>query len=511
MTIYLFLYVATAASLGLWFLYRTQEDKERGLQRLFFLFFFAYLGVVALAEARFGTKLWVLFRDLSVLALLGGLFQAATHKRSWFIGASVAAGALLLWFVPNQMSGSLSPADAPQHSYDPDGELLIELAEGSSVEALATPAYKYSLTFAPAFQVGDPAATELDDYYTINIPESHLSDLEAILRDLQAVPEVDWVEPNERISLHPLPAPPAGKVARRFGVNDPDVGRLWGFEAMKVHQLYPLLNAQRNPPAKTALIVILDTGVDAKHEDLSGNYHSLNASDDNDPRGHGTHCAGIAAAVSNNGVGIASFSVGEKSYVKVSSIKVLNAAGMGTQKSIINGMVKAADAGADVISMSLGGLSSQSRERAYRKAVEYAQGKGAIVVAAAGNANRNAKNYVPAAVPGVISVSAIDSTLNRAAFSNYVTDLKMGLAAPGVGIYSTIPGDRYDTYNGTSMATPYVSGLIGLLKSLRPSLTAAEAYQILRETGIRTRQPQETGPLIQPAEAVARLLPASES
>ncbi len=509
--LYPILYIATIASLALWFLYRSDEERERGLQRLFFLLFFAYLGVVLLAEARFGTKLWVLFRDLSVLALLGGLFQAAVHKRSWFIGASVAAGALLLWFVPSQMSGSLSPAAAPQYSYDPDGELLVELAEGSTPEVMATPAFKYDLTFAPAFQVGDPASTELDDYYTINIPESHLSDLEAILRDLQAIPEVDWVEPNERISLQPLPATPAGKVQRRFGVNDPEVSRLWGFEAMNVHKLYPLLNAQKAPPVTTALIVILDTGVDAKHEDLSGNYYSLNASDDNDPRGHGTHCAGIAAAVSNNGVGIASFSVGEKSYVKVSSIKVLNAAGMGTQRSIINGMVKAADAGAAVISMSLGGLSSQSKERAYRKAVEYAQGKGAIVVAAAGNANRNARNYVPAAVSGVISVSAIDSTLNRAAFSNYVTDLKMGLAAPGVGIYSTIPGDRYDTYNGTSMATPYVSGLIGLLKSLRPELTAADVYDILKATGTSTKQPQETGPLIQPAKAVTHLLQALES
>ncbi|NRA49893.1 MAG: S8 family serine peptidase, partial [Phaeodactylibacter sp.] len=181
----------------------------------------------------------------------------------------------------------------------------------------------------------------------------------------------------------------------------------------------------------------------------------------------------------------------------------------GTQKSIINGMIKAADAGADVISMSLGGLSNQSKERAYRKAVEYANEKGAIVVAAAGNANRNAKNYVPAAVDGVISVSAIDADLRKAVFSNYVTDLKRGVAAPGVGIYSTIPGDRYDTYNGTSMATPYVAGLLGLMKSYRPGLTTDQAYNILQKTGKGTQQTKQTGKLIQPAKALKQLLSSS--
>jgi thermitase len=193
----------------------------------------------------------------------------------------------------------------------------------------------------------------------------------------------------------------------------------------------------------------------------------------------------------------------------VTSIKVLNASGMGTQKSIINGMIKAADAGADVISMSLGGLSNQSKERAYRKAVKYANDKGAIVVAAAGNANRNAKNYVPAAVDGVISVSAVDNELRKAVFSNYVTDLKRGIAAPGVGIYSTIPGNQYDTYNGTSMATPYVAGLIGLMKSFKPGLTTDQAYQILNKTGKPTQQTDQTGKLIQPAKAVEQVLSAS--
>jgi thermitase len=508
MMLYPTLYIATTASLALWFLYRSDEEREHWLQRVFFGLFLSYALVVFTADVKFGVKLWVLFRDLLVLGLLGTVFQLATHKRLWFMGAALASAVFLAWFVPAQMSGSLHTLEAAPVSYDPDGELLLELAEGADQDVLSTPAYKYDLTFSAAFEVGEADLTELDDYLVVNIPESHLADLEDILNDLRAVPEVDWVEPNERISISPVTGEKLPGVNKKFGVNDPGISELWGFEAMAVNDLYRLLRQQSGKPAKTALIAILDTGVDANHEDLSANYKSLNSTDDNDPRGHGTHCAGIAAAVTNNGLGIASFSPGA-SYVQVTSIKVLNASGMGTQKSIISGMIKAADAGADVISMSLGGLSNQSKERAYRKAVKYANDKGAIVVAAAGNANRNAKNYVPAAVDGVISVSAVDNELRKAVFSNYVTDLKRGIAAPGVGIYSTIPGNQYDTYNGTSMATPYVAGLIGLMKSFKPGLTTDQAYQILNKTGKSTQQTDQTGKLIQPAKAVEQVLSAS--
>lgn len=503
------LYIAATVSLALWFLYRTDERQERWLQRLFFGVFLAYFAVVLTADVNFGTKLWVLFRDLAAMALLGVVFQLATHKRVWFLGASVASAVFLAWFVPVQMSGSLNTSDATPVSYDPDGELLLELAQGAEQGVLATAAYKYDLKFSPAFSVEEEEITELDDYLLVDIPESHLTDLEEIVNHLLSVPEVDWVEPNERISIDPIPTQKSPGSKKKFGINDPGVSELWGFEAMQVNDLYNLLHKQPSKPVKTALIAILDTGVDATHEDLAANYKSLNTADDNDPRGHGTHCAGIAAAVTNNGVGIASFSP-TSSYVQVTSIKVLNASGMGTQRSIINGMTKAADAGADVISMSLGGLSSQSKERAYRKAVEYANQKGAIVVAAAGNANRNARNYVPASVDGVICVSAVDNELRKAVFSNYVTDMKRAVAAPGVGIYSTIPGNQYDTYNGTSMATPYVAGLIGLMKSFKPDLTTNEVYRLLDNSGKATQQTDQTGKLIQPGKAMEQLLPALE-
>ena len=165
-------------------------------------------------------------------------------------------------------------------------------------------------------------------------------------------------------------------------------------------------------------------------------------------------------------------------------------------------MIKAADKGADVVSMSLGGPSNDSRQRAYTKAVKYMTKKGTITIAAAGNSNRNAKDYVPAGVDGVISVAALDSKIQKAVFSNYVTDVKMGIAAPGVDILSTIPGNAYKEYSGTSMACPHVAGLVGMMRSVNPKLDTKAAYKILHDTGKETKDTKMTGRMIYPVDAV---------
>lgn len=180
--------------------------------------------------------------------------------------------------------------------------------------------------------------------------------------------------------------------------------------------------------------------------------------------------------------------------------------GSGTQKAIIDGIITAADRGAAVISMSLGGRSSQKRQEAYREAVAYAAQKGSIVVAAAGNANANAKTFAPVNAPGIIGVAALDTLAGKAGFSNTVQDIAMGLSAPGVNIYSTIPNDEYASFNGTSMATPYVAGLLGLMKSLQPELDAKTAFRILSESGKTTRDQQLTGKMILPHKAIRILL-----
>lgn len=503
--LYPILYGATAITLGLWYFYQRNESRSRLFQNLFFGLFAAYLVTVFAAQVPFGQKLSVLFRDLVVLSVAGLAFLWAGYQKRKFYIAAAVVGLGLAWFYYAFIPNSLTETPNVTQSYEPTAELLVELAEGESPDALQAVVYKYNLSAKPCFDPASAEATELDDYLAVDIPDEQLDQVSAIIADLQQIPQVDWVEPNEQVNISPIPAKKQPNINRRFGIDDPGLEHLWGFEAMKVDALYKLTRSSKLQPRQKALIAILDTGVDGQHEDLKGHYRSLNPADDNDPKGHGTHCAGIAGAVSNNGVGVASFSLGDD-FVEITSIKVLNAAGMGSQRSIINGMIKAADAGAAVISLSLGGLSNQKRERAYQKAVDYALRKGAIVVAAAGNANRNAKNFVPAGVDGVISVSAIDQELQRAVFSNYITDLRMGIAAPGVNIYSTTPGSQYATYSGTSMAAPYVSGLVGLLKSLDPSLTAEEVHTLLEQTGKNTKNTKETGKLIQPHAAVAALI-----
>ncbi len=469
--------------------------------------FWGFMGVYALAllllPVSFSSKMGLFAREMLILSgsAIGGMFFL--NKKGWTLpGAVMIAGLLLLYSVLVVLPASRETA-SPSLLH-PEGELLIQVKTGKQVADLLALKNRYDLNISPAFAPNNPEITRLDDFFVLDVPARYSSRLKRIERALYKSGLVDWVEPNEIVALSPLPSSPGAKVQDEYSLNDPALDSLWGFDAMKVNDLYKHLEKSRITPRKKALIVILDTGIDAGHEDIRDNYQSISKAYDNDPVSHGTHCAGIAASVSNNGKGIASFST-DNAYFRVSSVRVLNSGGSGTQQGIIKGMLEAADAGADVISMSLGGRTGQVRQNAYKQAVEYAAKKGAVVVAAAGNSNRNAKEFAPVNTPGVIGVSAVDAELNRAAFSNYVADIPMALAAPGVGIFSTIPGNKYATYNGTSMATPYVSGLVGLLKSVRPELTTPEIWEILHRTGRETRNTRETGRLIQPAEALKAL------
>jgi len=362
---------------------------------------------------------------------------------------------------------------------------------------------------APAYDIDQGEITELDDYYTINIPNEDIEKLGEILQEIKNTGFIDWVEPNEIIQVDLQPSELVSPINKTLGVNDPKVNQQWAMEALKMEQFYTILSAEKYKPRKRVLVAILDTGVDAAHEDISKNYRSINKKFDDDPRGHGTHCAGIAGAVTNNGVGVASFAR-SSDYFQITSVKVLKAGGSGSQQEIIQGIITAVDNGADVLSLSLGGFSTQSRQRAYTQAVKYATDKGAIVVAAAGNSNRDAAGYTHVTAVGMIGVSAVDNQLQRADFSNRVGKIDMAVAAPGVGVFSTKPNNTYDSHNGTSMATPFVSGLLEVMKSIQPSLTNKQAYKILYNTGVDTKDTRNTGRLIQPASAVKLLVQSNQ-
>ncbi len=511
-SLYPFTFVLSLAALSGWFYYRDNEQRSDLLRKIF-LGSIAGFGVSWLmSEGQWSYKFPMLFRELLVLSAVPVLLSVFRRTKWAYFLALFGVLTVLRLFYFEKLKQTFPQADIPKEKtettatptgLDPQGELLLELKEGVKLSEIQSVLKEYGLTATPAFSLKDADFTLLDNYYLVDVPAT--DDFPKVKKVLESLAQTEWLEENEQINISPMelqPMQPAPRTDKKYGINDPGLGNLWGFEAMKVDELYSVLKDKK--PKKRALIAILDTGVDAEHEDLKANYTTTKTKYDTDVAGHGTHCAGIAAAVSNNGVGVASFSQ-TNDYVRVTSIKVLSDGGMGTQQSIINGMLEAADLGADVLSLSLGGMSTDSRQRAYQKALEYANRKGCIVVVAAGNANRNAKDFVPANVEGVITVSAVDTLLGRASFSNTVPDVKMGVAAPGVKIYSTVPGSVYATLNGTSMATPYVAGLLGLMKSLRPDLTTKEAYKILNETGGETKSTKETGRLIQPGKAVGEL------
>jgi uncharacterized repeat protein (TIGR01451 family) len=205
------------------------------------------------------------------------------------------------------------------------------------------------------------------------------------------------------------------------------------------------------------IIAILDTGVNTDHPDLTDKIvQSVNFTDadtDDDIFGHGTHVAGIAAAATNNGIGVAGLGYDSS----LMNVKVLRDNGSGYHSWIAAGITWAADNGAQVINMSLGGGSSS---QLLEDAVNYAWSKGVVVVAAAGN-NGNSYMVYPAGYANCIAVAATDAKDALASWSNYGD--WVDLAAPGTGIYSTLNDDGYGYKSGTSMASPHVAGLAALV------------------------------------------------
>ncbi|GAA0199427.1 hypothetical protein GCM10009000_011860 [Halobacterium noricense] len=215
-------------------------------------------------------------------------------------------------------------------------------------------------------------------------------------------------------------------------------------------------------------IAILDTGIDSDHPDLDnvGYGRGFGYSTWEDGNGHGTHCAGIAAA-ENDGQGIK----GVAPDATLHAGKVLSDSGSGSFSDIAAGVEWTADQGFDVASMSLG---ASSGSYTLQDACNYANNSGVFVVAAAGNSGpcSYCVGY-PAAYSSVVAVSSTNSSDNLSSFSS--TGPEVELAAPGSSIYSTYPGGGYDTLSGTSMACPHVAGAAGVLMAAGYSNSGARS------------------------------------
>ncbi|MBI4734357.1 MAG: S8 family serine peptidase, partial [Rubrobacteridae bacterium] len=253
--------------------------------------------------------------------------------------------------------------------------------------------------------------------------------------------------------------------------NDTLYSEQWGLKQIGAETAWTNLGGA----PKTVKVAILDTGVDTAHEDLQGIFatDSIQASavlgkhfytdktgkqaSDNelsDNAGHGTHIAGIIAAVSNNGLGVC----GIASNARIMPVKVLDDVGYGDDANIAQGLIWATDNGARVVNMSLAG---PTQSQTLADAVKYAVNKGVVVIAATGNEGSTAPNY-PAAYDGVIGVGATDSKdfwMPESNYGDYVD-----IVAPGVSIISTYPaarsydGTQYEAATGTSMAAGFASG-----------------------------------------------------
>ena len=259
---------------------------------------------------------------------------------------------------------------------------------------------------------------------------------------------------------------------KRLIPNDPMFGQQYGAIRMRLPQAWDVTTGD-----PTAVVAIIDDGVDIGHPDLAPNVvHGKDlVDDDNDPtptpgNSHGTHCAGIAAAAANNGVGVAGMG--------------FNCGLMGirfnfTSSQSATGMIYAVDNGADVISMSYGGYGPAPSVEA--AAVDYVWAQGGIMVSAAGNANYGGIDSWPDGFPKVISVGSTGPSDTKSSFSDFGP--RVDVAGPGENIQSTYPNNTYGLSTGTSMSGPGVAGVVGLLVSHGGgAVTNAEVRNALEST-----------------------------
>lgn len=353
-----------------------------------------------------------------------------------------------------------------------------------------------------------------------------------LIEALNELKEVEFAEPNylafalgsESLEMPTLPINPISPISPTLDdgskpgnyhntwayTHSPLYPLQWGISAVHLPELWA---ADNNNNDERAIIAILDTGVDIDHPDLAANIWTNPGETDNgydddnngfaddlhgwdfvnhtadmhDWNSHGTHCAGIAAAVGDNGIGMTG--ANPKAYIM--PIAVLQSNGTGDVATIIQGINYAKNNGADVISMSFGTYS-------YSIALEQALGQAyqnAVLVAAAGNDSKHIDPrccpdgpahammdgpMFPAAFSFVFGVQATQSNGGITPWSNIDCDgpsfsqyneeqlYNYELQAPGLGIYSTVPNGNYRNYSGTSMATPLVAGGISALLHAKP-------------------------------------------
>lgn len=372
------------------------------------------------------------------------------------------------------------------------GEYLVKMQPGANPNqavgaASANPAFQ-AMGGLNAELVGNTQSGPIFVMKANNAMGAMNVNAQQAVQALNQMPGVMHVEPNYIVKLdlpqEQQPTPPA---AQKPGTpNDPLFKDQYHFNNVQV--LEGWTQAARNE----FVVAVVDTGIDHNHPDLKANLlpGGWNTVDDKpgttDKNGHGTHVAGTIAAVVDNGIGVA----GVARNVKLLNLQVLSDQGYGSYQSVAKGIIMAADKGANVISMSLGGSSNSA---VIQDAVDYANSKGALLVAAMGNSahgssdNPVARPSYPAANKGVMGVGATDSNDRIARFSQ--AGQWNSVVAPGVNIMATfptnpsdMPGRDYGAISGTSMATPIVSAVAAMVWTKYPNLSAQQVKAHIEAT-----------------------------
>jgi len=362
----------------------------------------------------------------------------------------------IAWGQPAQDAIDEDAAGAPYAA----GELIVTYEEEASQKAVDSIGRAFEARGEEGIPQINARLLEFPEVKSERAREAREEALARIKQTLEQNPAVKAVDYNYVVEAS-------------FTPNDPQFDDQWGLRKIRAPKAWDTSKGTGTE------IAVLDTGIDTDHPDLQAKIADQEDFVNNDAvaedrNGHGTHVSGIAAAVTNNAAGVA----GTCPDCRLLIGKVLKDDGRGSEFDVADGIRWAADNDVEAINLSLGGRGDSD---AVRSAVNYAWNKGSVVVAAAGNDGGNIKIY-PAAYAKAIAVAATNNKDKRASLSNYGGWLDV--SAPGTGILSTYLSGTYVATGGTSMATPHVAGLAGLLAAKPQVGTATKIRGIVESTAV---------------------------